>query len=87
MNRYETIVFAEEEFGDRLWQAVSEQLKLLTEARYICIVKEEEVGIVVIQFQHDRPEWGDAYPYWLYPEEEETVVYNSKNGSGNDGNN
>lgn len=75
MNRYERIVFAEEEFGDRLWQAVTEQLKLLAEARYICVVKEEEHGIVVIQFQYDRPEWGCAYPYWLYPEEEETVVY------------
>ena len=74
-NRYETIVFTNEEFGDDLWNNVGEQLKLLAEARYICVVKEEEHGIVVIQFQHDRPEWGDAYPYWLYPEEEETVVY------------
>lgn len=76
MDRYNTIVFAEEEFGDRLWQAVSEQLKLLAEARYICVVKEEEHGTVVIQFNYDRPEFGCAYPYWLYPEEEEMVVYN-----------
>lgn len=80
MNRYEQIVFTEEEFGDRLWKAVSEQLKLLAEARYVCVVKEEEHGIVVIQFQYDRQEFGEAYPYWLYPEEEEMVVYKGEEG-------
>ena len=75
MNRYESIVFTKEAFGDRLWQVVGEQLKLLMEARYICVVKEDDVGIVVIQFQHDEREWGYAYPYWLYPDEEGMVVY------------
>ena len=73
--KYETIVFTEESFGDKLWQKVGEQLKLLLTAEYVCVIREEEYGIIVIQFQHDKPEWGEPAPIWLTPEEEATVVY------------
>lgn len=74
-NRYETIVFTREDFGDNLWNKVGEQLSLLTQANYICVVRDDDVDIIVIEFQEAKPEYGLAYPYWLYPEEEETVVY------------
>lgn len=80
MNRYESIVFTKDCFGDKLWEKVGEQLKLLTEAGYICVVRDDDVNIIVIEFQHENRALGSAYPYWLYPEEEETVVYQDYEG-------
>ena len=75
MNKTNEIIFTREDFGDNLWNAVGEQLKLLIQANYICVVRDDDVGIIVIEFQEANQEYGCAYPYWLYPEEEETVVY------------
>ena len=77
-NRFETIVFTEEDCGDNLWNVIGQQLKILSDAGYVCIVKLEDIGIVVIEFQCDDPELGCAYPYWLYPKEEDTVVYKNE---------
>lgn len=75
MNKPNTIVFTEEKCGEELWDCVSKQIALLCKAHYICTVTEEEYGIVRIDFDSAHAEWGGLYPYWLYPEEEETVIY------------
>lgn len=33
------------------------------------------MGLVEIEFNPNKPEWGVHYPYWLSPTEEESVVY------------
>lgn len=78
MNKPNTIIFTEEECGEALWGCVSKQIELLCKANYICTVAEEEHGIVRIDFESARAEWGGLYPYWLYPEEEETIIYNDE---------
>jgi hypothetical protein len=35
---------------------------------------EPGLGIVAIEFNPDQQEWGCKYPYWLSPEEEESIV-------------
>ena len=75
MNKYDSIVFTKERFGDRLWEKIGEQLKLLIEAGYICVVFEDDTDIIVIEFQQADNKYGTAYPYWLYPDEEESIVY------------
>ena len=78
MNKPNTIIFTEEECSEALWDCVGKQIKLLCKANYICTVREEEHGIVRIDFESARAEWGGLYPYWLYPEEEETIIYNDE---------
>ena len=75
MNRYENVVLTRDQFGEQLWEKVGEQLYLLIQAGYVCVVNEEEFGIVVIEYQHNNRTYGCAHPCWLYPQEEETVVY------------
>ena len=71
--RYEEIVFTEEQFGDTvdLYRAVKNQLQLLLDAGYTAVVRLDDVGIVVIQFQHDErfEPWGVASPVWLTEDE------------------
>ena len=61
---YET----ESEFQSKLSQAIT----LLLSAGYICTVREEEIGIIVIKYDHDGSD-GSSYPYWLTPEQAESV--------------
>lgn len=57
--------------------AIRDAVMLLLDAGYIMTIvyDEKELGIVIIEYNYANLEYGDAYPYWLYPEEEETVVY------------
>ena len=52
---YET----ESEFQSKL----SEAIMLLLGAGYICTVREDEVGIFVIEYDHEDRNLGFAYPY------------------------
>lgn len=65
---------SQEEFENEIKKAIM----LLLNANYIMSVKYDdgrEAGIVVIEYNYANLEYGDRYPYWLYPNEEESVVY------------
>ena len=64
---------SQEEFEN----AIKDAIMILLNNNYIMTVKydEEGLGIVAIEFNYDNQEYGDAYPYWLLPEEWESVVW------------
>lgn len=49
----------------------------LLENRQIMTVSAAEfgMGLVDIEFNPNKPEWGCHMPYWLSPREEESVIY------------
>ena len=51
---------------------------LLIGAGYICTVREDEVGIFVIEYDHDDSAYGSPYPFWLTPEQVESIPINCK---------
>ena len=72
--RYEEIVLTEKDFGEELWDCVVGQIKLLIRAGYECEVYEEEKGIIVIHYNHDRNKaYGNETIYWLTPKEAEQI--------------
>lgn len=72
--RYEELVLTKEDFKDDLWRQVGLTLELLSKAGYECEVYEEEAGIVVIHYNHDRNKaYGNETIYWLTPEEAEQI--------------
>lgn len=84
MNNIDTVVFTEENCGDKLWQMVGEQVKLLCQSNHIVVVKEEEQGIVVIEYQTANREFGCPYPYWLDSEQYELYCENNVECEGVD---
>jgi hypothetical protein len=52
----------------------------LLDNRQILVVCYDEpgLGIVDIEFNPDQQEWGCKYPYWLSPNEEESVIYDDE---------
>lgn len=72
---------SQEEFEDEIKKAVM----LLLNAGQIMTIRYDEkgLGIVVIEYKYDDQSYGDYYPYWLSPEEIESVVFDDDSGVGN----
>ena len=68
-----------EEFEDAIKAAVM----VLLNANYIMTVKYDDkgLGIVCIDYEHDNPEYGSPLPYWLSPEEADSVVWDGDENS------
>ena len=60
------------------WEnAIKKAVMVLLDNNYIMTVKwdEKSLGFVAIEYEHDDRSFGCRYPYWLYPEEIESVVW------------
>lgn len=63
------------------WEdAIKRMVIDLLDNRQILVVCYDEsgLGIVDIEFNPDQQEWGCKYPYWLSPNEEESVIYDDE---------
>lgn len=67
---------SQEEFEN----AIRDAIMLLLNAEYVMTVRYDEkgLGIVAIEYNYGDQSFGDAYPYWLMPEEWESVVWNDE---------
>ena len=59
----------ENEFRNNIVEAIM----LLTGAGYICVVREDEIGIITIEYENFDQSYGKPYPYWLTPEQAENI--------------
>lgn len=75
MNKVNELVLCSEDYADEkeFWHKIAEAIMLLTGAGYICTVREDEIGILVIKYDHANQEYGCPYPYWLTPEQAESI--------------
>lgn len=77
--RYNEITLCAEKFNtkEEFENAIKDTVMLLLKCGYIMTVRYDEpnLGIVVICFNHDNQSYGNAYPYWLSPEEIESVAW------------
>ena len=72
---------SQEKFEDEIKKSVM----LLLNADQIMTIRYDEkgLGIVVIEYKYDDQSYGDYYPYWLLPDEIESVVFDEDSGVGN----
>ena len=61
-------------------EAISDAVLLLLDAGYIMTVRYDEpgLGIVAIDYNYDKREFGCDYPFWLSPLEFESVVWDKE---------
>lgn len=67
---------SQEEFEN----AIRDAVMVLLNNDYIMTVRYDEkgLGIVAIDYNYINQEFGDAYPYWLVPEEYESIIWNDE---------
>ncbi len=77
MNKVNKIVFSREQYGDKLWEVVSQQLQILLKNEEVCTIYDDDTDVIVIEFEHDnrRDYWGSTNPYWLTPKQAELVAH------------
>lgn len=76
------IVFTAEAYNGeegKMWGDIAYTLNLLTKNDYLCVFRQDEVGIYVIDFVYDDESMGTPYPYFMTPEEhDEWECYKSQ---------
>ena len=77
MNKVNEIIICrhKHETQEEFENAIKNAIMLLINEEYICTVNCEEMGVVIIEYNYSEQEYGDSYPYWLYPEEFESIVW------------
>lgn len=82
MNRTNSLVICRDNYKTKedFENAIRDAVMLLLDAEYIMTVKYDEkgFGIVAIEYQYDNEEYGTPLPYWLSPEEFESVVWDDE---------
>lgn len=80
MNRVNEIVICRNKYNsqEEFENTIKDAVMLLLNAEYVMKIRYDEkgLGIVVIEYESDNKEYGCAYPYWLMPEEYESVFWN-----------
>lgn len=79
MNDINSIVVCRDDYESKedFENAIKDAVMVLLNNNYIMTVRWDEkgFGIVAIDYNHDDQAYGDAYPYWLLPEEIESVEW------------
>ena len=79
MRKMNEMVFSSECYNnsDEMWRDVANFLRLLTKNEYIATVRDDDINIIVIEYEHNElcEPWGCPNPVWLTEEEALTVNY------------
>lgn len=79
MNNVNQLVVCKEDYNSKeeFENAIKEAIMVLLNNNYIMTVKYDDrvFGIVLIEFEHNNIEWGCPHPYWLSPEEFDSVTW------------
>ena len=78
MKKVNTITVVLENYNNEFeWKdAIQRAIEVLMENRYVMTIREEEKGIVVIDYDYDwNTGLGERTPIWLTFSEEERLVY------------
>ena len=82
MKKVNQLVLCKDDYDDLydFESALQNAIMLLLNARYIMTVRYDEpsLGIVVIEYEYEDLSCGCPHPYWLTPEEYESVVWDGK---------
>lgn len=76
-NRYNTLCIARHNFTteDEYLLTIGKAIDMLQQNDYTIEIPRRECAITIIHYNYADPQMGTPMPYWLNPEEEETVDY------------
>lgn len=79
MNKVNQITICKDQYKSKedFENAIKDAVMVLLNNDYIMTIRYDEkgLGIVAIEFNHDDEAFGCPYPYWLLPEEIESVEW------------
>ena len=75
MNKVNELVICKKDFKseDKFKSRLRDAIIVLVNSGYICTVREDEAGTIAIDYEHADQSYGSPYPYWLTPEQWESI--------------
>lgn len=84
MNKVNKLVLCREDYEsqEEFENEIKKAVMLLLNANQIMTIRYDEkgLGIIVIEYKYADQSLGDYYPYWLSPDEIESVVFDEERG-------
>ena len=84
MSRVNELVLCRENYGsqEEFENEIKKAVMLLLNADQIMTIRYDEkgLGIIAIEYKYADQSHGDYYPYWLSPEEIESVIFDEERG-------
>ena len=88
MNEVNSIVICRDRFSsqEEFEDAIKRAVMVLLENDYIMTIRWDKKGLGILVIEYDKGDCsiGGLFPYWLYPEEWESVVYNDEKELANE---
>lgn len=83
------IAFVLEDYASReeFENEIKKAIMVLLDAGYIATVRYDDgkgAGIVCVDYNYEDRSFGGHYPYWLSPEEYESVIWDNERDKKND---
>ena len=84
MNKVNELVLCRENYSsqEEFENEIKKAVMLLLNADQIMTIRYDEkgFGIVAIEYKYADQSYGDYYPYWLLPDEIESVIFDEERG-------
>lgn len=82
MNNVNSMVICKDDYKneEEFKNAIRDAIMVILNNGYIAVIRYDErgLGIVTIEYQHDNKEFGCSYPYFLTPDEYESVIWDDE---------
>lgn len=82
MNKVNELVLCREDYDsqEEFENEIKKAVMLLLNANQIMTIRYDEkgLGIIVIEYKYADQSYGGYYPYWLLPDEIESVIFDDK---------
>ena len=90
MNKVNELVLCREDYEsqEEFENEIKKAVMLLLNANQIMTVRydEKSLGIIIIEYKYADQNYSDYYPYWLSPEEIESVIFDDERVDDNENN-
>ena len=90
MNKVNELVLCREDYEsqEEFENEIKKAVMLLLNANQIMTVRYDEkgLGIIIIEYKYADQNYGGYYPYWLSPEEIESVIFDDERVDDNENN-
>lgn len=87
MNKVNELVLSREDYEsqEEFENEIKKAVMLLLNANQIMTIRYDEKGLGIVAIEYDEADKssGGSYPYWLSPEEIESVIFDDGRGNGN----
>ena len=85
MNKVNELVLCREDYDsqEEFENEIKKAVMLLLNANQIMTIRYDEKGLGIVAIEYANQSYSDCYPYWLLPEEIDSVMFDDERGNDN----